>query len=80
MGKREGLPDDRTVPMDDRTVGGGNGPSLRLHRTCRTHAARPESCEQAALALRRAVPSCKRPFLNESRMIQRHDKTVLLEV
>ena len=76
--KREVLPDDRTVPMDDRTAGGGNGTGLRLRRTSRTHAAGPDSCVQAASALRRAVRPWKRPFLHGNRMLLRNDKTVLM--
>jgi hypothetical protein len=80
MRKREVLPDDRTVPMDDRMAGGGSGMALRLRRTSRTHAAGPDSCVQAASALRRAVRSWKRPILHGNRMLLRHDKTVLLDV
>lgn len=80
MGKREVLPEDRTVPMDDSMAGGGNGTCLRLRRTSRTHAAGPDSCVQAASALRRAVRSWKRPFLHGNRMLLRNDKTVLLDV
>lgn len=78
--KREVLADDRTVPMDDRTAGGGNGTGLRLRRTSRIDAARPDACVQAALALRRAVRSWKRPFRHGRRRLLRHDQTVLWDV